>query len=154
MPRCQLHPSAPFPQWLPLRWQGGILFAEAVSHPPNPAAVLVHSVPLLHALAAHLLFTLEQRDPFTFYPWLIHRCRYLGHWLQGAAEQSSHRLGSPNVKLQSKYLSQKWSSTGYPTPTPTPILQPDPPTLVNQHTRPKVLLQAVKVGGGGRGMKS
>uniref|UniRef100_A0A670IEU4 Empty spiracles homeobox 2 n=1 Tax=Podarcis muralis TaxID=64176 RepID=A0A670IEU4_PODMU len=52
-----------------------LVFAEAVSHPPNPAAVPVHPVPPPHALA--------QRDPSTFYPWLIHRYRYLGHRFQG-----------------------------------------------------------------------
>ncbi|XP_013913186.1 PREDICTED: homeobox protein EMX2 isoform X3 [Thamnophis sirtalis] len=69
-----------------------LVFAEAVSHPPNPAAVPVHPVPPPHALAAHPLpsspsphplFASQQRDPSTFYPWLIHRYRYLGHRFQG-----------------------------------------------------------------------
>ncbi|XP_058652085.1 homeobox protein EMX2 isoform X2 [Onychostoma macrolepis] len=68
-----------------------LVFAEAVSHPPN-SAVPVHSVPPPHALAAHPLssshsphplFASQQRDPSTFYPWLIHRYRYLGHRFQG-----------------------------------------------------------------------
>ncbi|XP_059517542.1 homeobox protein EMX2 isoform X2 [Myotis daubentonii] len=68
-----------------------LVFAEAVSHPPNPA-VPVHPVPPPHALAAHPLpsshsphplFASQQRDPSTFYPWLIHRYRYLGHRFQG-----------------------------------------------------------------------
>uniref|UniRef100_A0A7N9DD10 Empty spiracles homeobox 2 n=1 Tax=Macaca fascicularis TaxID=9541 RepID=A0A7N9DD10_MACFA len=67
-----------------------LVFAEAVSH-PNPA-VPVHPVPPPHALAAHPLpsshsphplFASQQRDPSTFYPWLIHRYRYLGHRFQG-----------------------------------------------------------------------
>ncbi|XP_036402917.1 homeobox protein EMX2 isoform X2 [Megalops cyprinoides] len=68
-----------------------LVFAEAVSHPPN-SAVPVHPVPPPHALAAHPLssphsphplFASQQRDPSTFYPWLIHRYRYLGHRFQG-----------------------------------------------------------------------
>ncbi len=68
-----------------------LVFAEAVSHPPN-SAVPIHSVPPPHALAAHPLssshsphplFASQQRDPSTFYPWLIHRYRYLGHRFQG-----------------------------------------------------------------------
>ncbi|XP_028651846.1 homeobox protein EMX2 isoform X2 [Erpetoichthys calabaricus] len=68
-----------------------LVFAEAVSHPPN-SAVPVHPVPPPHALAAHPLssshtphplFANQQRDPSTFYPWLIHRYRYLGHRFQG-----------------------------------------------------------------------
>lgn len=68
-----------------------LMFAETVSHPPNPA-VPVHPVPPPHALAAHPLptshsphplFASQQRDPSTFYPWLIHRYRYLGHRFQG-----------------------------------------------------------------------
>lgn len=68
-----------------------LVFAEAVSHPQN-SAVPVHSVPPPHALAAHPLssshsphplFASQQRDPSTFYPWLIHRYRYLGHRFQG-----------------------------------------------------------------------
>lgn len=68
-----------------------LVFAEAVSHPPN-SAVPVHSVAPPHALAAHPLssshsphplFASQQRDPSTFYPWLLHRYRYLGHRFQG-----------------------------------------------------------------------
>ncbi|MGH0123923.1 UNVERIFIED_CONTAM: hypothetical protein FKN15_015449 [Acipenser sinensis] len=68
-----------------------LMFTEAVSHPPN-SAVPVHPVPPPHALAAHPLssshnphplFASQQRDPSTFYPWLIHRYRYLGHRFQG-----------------------------------------------------------------------
>lgn len=68
-----------------------LVFTEAVSHPPN-SAVSVHPVPPPHALAAHPLssshgphplFASQQRDPSTFYPWLIHRYRYLGHRFQG-----------------------------------------------------------------------
>ncbi|XP_037544249.1 homeobox protein EMX2 [Nematolebias whitei] len=68
-----------------------LVFAEAVSHPPNPA-VSVHPVAPPHALAAHplssshsphALFASQQRDPSTFYPWLLHRYRYLGHRFQG-----------------------------------------------------------------------
>lgn len=74
-----------------------LVFAEAVSHPPNPA-VPVHPVPPPHALAAHPLpashsthplFASQQRDPSTFYPWLIHRYRYLGHRFQGTCNFSS-----------------------------------------------------------------
>lgn len=74
-----------------------LVFAEAVSHPPNPA-VPVHPVPPPHALAAHPLpashsthplFASQQRDPSTFYPWLIHRYRYLGHRFQGTCNLSS-----------------------------------------------------------------
>lgn len=68
-----------------------LVFAEAVSHPPN-SAVPVHPVAPPHALAAHPLssshsphplFASQQRDPSTFYPWLLHRYRYLGHRFQG-----------------------------------------------------------------------
>ncbi|KAG7334440.1 hypothetical protein KOW79_002847 [Hemibagrus wyckioides] len=81
-----------------------LVFAEAMSHAPN-SAVPVHPVvpapaphpppppPPPHALAAHhaltsshgphALFASQQRDPATFYPWLIHRYRYLGHRFQG-----------------------------------------------------------------------
>ncbi|KAM3606833.1 uncharacterized protein V6R79_024144 [Siganus canaliculatus] len=68
-----------------------LVFAEAVSHPPN-SAVPVHPVAPPHALAAHPLssshsphplFAGQQRDPSTFYPWLLHRYRYLGHRFQG-----------------------------------------------------------------------
>lgn len=68
-----------------------LVFAEAVSHPQN-SAVPVHPVAPPHALAAHPLssshsphplFGSQQRDPSTFYPWLLHRYRYLGHRFQG-----------------------------------------------------------------------
>ena len=69
-----------------------MVFAEAVSHPAN-SGVPVHSVPPPpHALSGHPLssshsphplFASQQRDPSTFYPWLIHRYRYLGHRFQG-----------------------------------------------------------------------
>lgn len=68
-----------------------LVFAEAVAHPPN-SAVPVHPVAPPHALAAHPLssshsphplFASQQRDPSTFYPWLLHRYRYLGHRFQG-----------------------------------------------------------------------
>lgn len=81
-----------------------LVFAEAMSHAPS-SAVPVHPVvpapaphpppppPPPHALAAHhaltsshgphALFASQQRDPATFYPWLIHRYRYLGHRFQG-----------------------------------------------------------------------
>ncbi|CDQ61087.1 unnamed protein product [Oncorhynchus mykiss] len=67
-----------------------LVFAEAVSH-HNNSGVPVHSVPPPHALAhplssshsPHPLFASQQRDPSTFYPWLIHRYRYLGHRFQG-----------------------------------------------------------------------
>ncbi|XP_055757903.1 homeobox protein EMX2-like isoform X2 [Salvelinus fontinalis] len=67
-----------------------LVFAEAVSH-QNNSGVPVHSVPPPHALAhplssshsPHHLFASQQRDPSTFYPWLIHRYRYLGHRFQG-----------------------------------------------------------------------
>ncbi|XP_019944037.1 homeobox protein EMX2 isoform X2 [Paralichthys olivaceus] len=67
-----------------------LVFAEAVSHPQN--SVPVHPVAPPHALAAHPLssshsphplFASQQRDPSTFYPWLLHRYRYLGHRFQG-----------------------------------------------------------------------
>ncbi|KAG9274868.1 homeobox protein EMX2 [Astyanax mexicanus] len=75
-----------------------LVFAEAVSHAPGSAVPPVHPVaPHAHALAAHPLsssstsaahgphplFAGQQRDPSTFYPWLIHRYRYLGHRFQG-----------------------------------------------------------------------
>ena len=68
-----------------------LVFAEAVSHQQN-SAVPVHPVAPPHALAAHPLssshsphplFASQQRDPSTFYPWLLHRYRYLGHRFQG-----------------------------------------------------------------------
>ncbi|XP_061646814.1 homeobox protein EMX2 isoform X1 [Phyllopteryx taeniolatus] len=68
-----------------------LVFAETVSHPPN-SAVPVHPVAGPHGLAAHPLssphsqhplFGGQQRDPSTFYPWLLHRYRYLGHRFQG-----------------------------------------------------------------------
>ncbi|XP_073451236.1 homeobox protein EMX2 isoform X2 [Lithobates pipiens] len=54
------------------------------SDPPNP----VHPMPTAlahHPLpnSPHPIFTSQQRDPSTFYPWLIHRYRYLGHRFQG-----------------------------------------------------------------------
>uniref|UniRef100_A0A2I3GCT1 Empty spiracles homeobox 2 n=1 Tax=Nomascus leucogenys TaxID=61853 RepID=A0A2I3GCT1_NOMLE len=54
-----------------------LVFAEAVSHPPNPA-VPVHPVPPPHALAAHPLPSSHSPHPLFrgsvhFYPWLIHR---------------------------------------------------------------------------------
>ncbi|XP_037638479.1 homeobox protein EMX2 isoform X2 [Sebastes umbrosus] len=66
-----------------------LVFAEAVSHQQN---VPVHQVAPPHALAGHPLssshsphplFASQQRDPSTFYPWLLHRYRYLGHRFQG-----------------------------------------------------------------------
>lgn len=79
-----------------------LVFAEAVSHPPNPA-VPVHPVPPPHALAAHPLpsshsphplFASQQRDPSTFYPWLIHRYRYLGHRFQGTCHVAELKRAS------------------------------------------------------------
>lgn len=75
-----------------------LVFAEAVSHPPN-SAVPVHPVAPPHALAAHPLssshsphplFGSQQRDPSTFYPWLLHRYRYLGHRFQGKCWVFTH----------------------------------------------------------------
>lgn len=74
-----------------------LVFAEAVSHPPN-STVPVHPVAPPHALAAHPLssshsphplFASQQRDPSTFYPWLLHRYRYLGHRFQGKLSKYS-----------------------------------------------------------------
>lgn len=67
-----------------------LVFAEAVSHQQN-SAMPVHSVAPQHAMAhplssshsPHPLFASQQRDPSTFYPWLLHRYRYLGHRFQG-----------------------------------------------------------------------
>ncbi|XP_069599829.1 homeobox protein EMX2 [Ranitomeya imitator] len=68
-----------------------LVFAETVPHPQSPAGP-VHPVPPPHALAAHPLpsahsphplFSSQQRDPSSFYPWLLHRYRYLGHRFQG-----------------------------------------------------------------------
>ncbi|XP_053292670.1 homeobox protein EMX2 isoform X2 [Pleuronectes platessa] len=68
-----------------------LVFAEAVSHQQN-SGVPVHQVAPPHALAGHPLssshsphplFASQQRDPSTFYPWLLHRYRYLGHRFQG-----------------------------------------------------------------------
>lgn len=71
-----------------------LVFAEAVSHQPN-SGVPVHSVAPPHALAhplssshsPHPLFASQQRDPSTFYPWLLHRYRYLGHRFQGKSPE-------------------------------------------------------------------
>ncbi|XP_057703475.1 homeobox protein EMX2 isoform X2 [Corythoichthys intestinalis] len=80
-----------------------LVFAESVAHPPN-SAVPVHPVPPPHALAAHPLssphsphplFGSQQRDPSTFYPWLLHRYRYLGHRFQGKSVVSE-----PKDKVQ------------------------------------------------------
>lgn len=77
-----------------------LVFAEAVSHQQN-SAVPVHSVAPPHALAAHPLssshsphplFASQQRDPSTFYPWLLHRYRYLGHRFQGELSECFVRL--------------------------------------------------------------
>ncbi|XP_010725788.1 homeobox protein EMX2 [Meleagris gallopavo] len=84
-----------------------LVFAEAVSHPPNPA-VPVHPVPPPHALAAHPLpashsthplFASQQRDPSTFYPWLIHRYRYLGHRFQGKSMVSKQKNEVQEAKV-------------------------------------------------------
>ncbi|XP_053168487.1 homeobox protein EMX2 isoform X2 [Hemicordylus capensis] len=88
-----------------------LVFAEAVSHPPNPAAVPVHPVPPPHALAAHPLpsshsphplFASQQRDPSTFYPWLIHRYRYLGHRFQGKS-----LVSEPTDKVQAAEVGRR-----------------------------------------------
>uniref|UniRef100_A0A2K6SAV1 Empty spiracles homeobox 2 n=1 Tax=Saimiri boliviensis boliviensis TaxID=39432 RepID=A0A2K6SAV1_SAIBB len=51
-------------------------------HPvPPPHALAAHPLPSSHS--PHPLFASQQRDPSTFYPWLIHRYRYLGHRFQG-----------------------------------------------------------------------
>ncbi|XP_043911904.1 homeobox protein EMX2 [Protopterus annectens] len=57
-------------------------------HPVPPAhalaaaaAAAVHPLPSAHS--PHPLFASQQRDPSTFYPWLLHRYRYLGHRFQG-----------------------------------------------------------------------
>nr|XP_033798540.1 homeobox protein EMX2 isoform X2 [Geotrypetes seraphini] len=84
-----------------------LVFAEAVSHPPTPAVPL-HPVPPPHALAAHPLpgansphpfFGSQQRDPSTFYPWLIHRYRYLGHRFQGESmvSEQKDKIQAPEV---------------------------------------------------------
>lgn len=84
-----------------------LVFAEAVSHPPNPA-VPVHPVPPPHALAAHPLpsshsphplFASQQRDPSTFYPWLIHRYRYLGHRFQGTCHVAGLQRSAARTAL-------------------------------------------------------
>lgn len=91
-----------------------LVFAEAVPHPQNPA-VSVHPVAPPHALAAHplssphsphALFASQQRDPSTFYPWLLHRYRYLGHRFQGEVlDRSRARVAglylTPNNKNES-----------------------------------------------------
>ncbi|XP_021336189.1 homeobox protein EMX2 isoform X1 [Danio rerio] len=113
-----------------------LVFAEAVSHPPN-SAVPVHSVPPPHALAAHPLssshsphplFASQQRDPSTFYPWLIHRYRYLGHRFQGkslvseskdevqAPETGGRRVGFTTEKERNS--SHKPMETGHKTRKP------------------------------------
>lgn len=90
-----------------------LVFAEAVSHPPNPA-VPVHPVPPPHALAAHPLpsshsphplFASQQRDPSTFYPWLIHRYRYLGHRFQGTC----HVAGLPRAASRTAWACSGWA---------------------------------------------
>nr|XP_045362524.1 homeobox protein EMX2 [Camelus bactrianus] len=48
---------------------------------PPPHALAAHPLPSSHS--PHPLFASQQRDPSTFYPWLIHRYRYLGHRFQG-----------------------------------------------------------------------
>ncbi|XP_024858558.1 homeobox protein EMX2 isoform X2 [Kryptolebias marmoratus] len=47
----------------------------------NPDLVFAH--PLSSSHSPHALFASQQRDPSTFYPWLLHRYRYLGHRFQG-----------------------------------------------------------------------
>ncbi|XP_006831458.1 PREDICTED: homeobox protein EMX2 isoform X2 [Chrysochloris asiatica] len=89
-----------------------LVFAEAVSHPPNPA-VPVHPVPPPHALAAHPLpsshsphplFASQQRDPSTFYPWLIHRYRYLGHRFQGKSMVSESKDEVQKAEVRGRRL--------------------------------------------------
>ncbi|XP_073416002.1 homeobox protein EMX2 [Dendrobates tinctorius] len=65
-----------------------LLFAETVPHPqthpgPPPHALAAHPLPAAHS--PHPLFSpqQQQRDPSSFYPWLLHRYRYLGHRFQG-----------------------------------------------------------------------
>lgn len=85
-----------------------LMFAEAVSHPTN-SALPVHPVPPPHALAAHPLssshsphplFASQQRDPSTFYPWLIHRYRYLGHRFQGKFTNFSSLYARTHVAVK------------------------------------------------------
>ncbi|XP_020350556.1 homeobox protein EMX2 isoform X2 [Salvelinus fontinalis] len=83
-----------------------LVFAEAVSH-HNNSGVPVHSVPPPHALAhplssshsPHPLFASQQRDPSTFYPWLIHRYRYLGHRFQGKSVVSEPKNQVQTAKV-------------------------------------------------------
>nr|DBA14750.1 TPA: hypothetical protein GDO54_004043 [Pyxicephalus adspersus] len=70
------------------------------SDPPNP----VHPVPTAlapHPLpnSPHPIFSSQQRDPSTFYPWLIHRYRYLGHRFQGESPQNF----TPNFPKRKKH---------------------------------------------------
>lgn len=97
-----------------------LVFAEAVSHPPN-SAVPVHSVAPPHALAAHPLtsshsphplFGSQQRDPSTFYPWLLHRYRYLGHRFQGKLSKCFHLTHFYAQNMSSGLEGFSWKSEG------------------------------------------
>lgn len=47
----------------------------------------------------HTLFASQQRDPSTFYPWLIHRYRYLGHRFQGTCHVAGPRSAASHAAL-------------------------------------------------------
>ncbi|KYO40513.1 homeobox protein EMX2 [Alligator mississippiensis] len=55
----------------------------ANSSPMNPFLNGFHSAGRGVYSNPDLVFAEAQRDPSTFYPWLIHRYRYLGHRFQG-----------------------------------------------------------------------
>lgn len=111
-----------------------LVFAEAVSHPPNPA-VPVHPVPPPHALAAHPLpsshsphplFASQQRDPSTFYPWLIHRYRYLGHRFQGTCHVAGLQRAASRTALGlfGWALAKAWAEVPPAGPPARPVRKP------------------------------
>ncbi|XP_066535580.1 homeobox protein EMX2 isoform X2 [Hoplias malabaricus] len=108
-----------------------LVFADAVSHAPpsvhaHPVHAPVHAPvhPHAHALSSsstsassvaasahgpHALFAAQQRDPATFYPWLIHRYRYLGHRFQGKSlvsepkdEVQASKAGGGGLRLSAE----------------------------------------------------
>ncbi|CAG6017840.1 unnamed protein product [Menidia menidia] len=95
-----------------------LVFAEAVSHPPN-SAVPVHPVAPPHALAAHPLssshsphplFASQQRDPSTFYPWLLHRYSPESFLLHNALARKPKRIRtafSPSQLLRLEHAFEK-----------------------------------------------
>ncbi|XP_071985577.1 homeobox protein EMX2 [Engystomops pustulosus] len=72
-------PISPFMSGFPPPGRGVYSPPELVypeSHPPPPVHPPAHPLPGLFSPA-------QQREPSSFYPWLLHRYRYLGHRFQG-----------------------------------------------------------------------